>query len=262
MKHIILFAFFVHFSFSITGQINTDSIRIAEESVSYDWMRLSQKSRPKLTAFVITGGYQYLDIEFNTYSEFAENDLLELNRMDHYLGLKLGGYYNSYYLEAGFYGGGAVNLEPYPKDALNSSSFAWSLNTNFGYGFPSRNFRTIFTPYMGLQYNQYNYFSQFGEYKDRLPLEEYMFMENFDISFKQYFSGLVGANFDVKLFSTYSAPYSFSGDGYLGIGVGYLFKMHKKPLIRSAGNELTSQGRLDLNGFFFQINFKIFLNER
>lgn len=261
MKHVIFIVTFLFISVCLKGQINSDSIRIPDSSPSESWNPIKTKWHTSLNAFVITTGYQYLDAGFNAFTELSADDLFELNRMDHYVGLRLGGYYNNYYFEAGFNGGGAVNLEPHPKDALNRSSSAWSLNTSFGYGFPSRNLKMIFTPYVGLQYNQFNYFSQFGEYGDMLPLEEYKTTNNFDISFKQYFSGLVGGYFDVKLFSTYSAPYSFSGSGYLGVGGGYLFKTHKKPLIKSAGNELTSNGRIDLNGFFFQINFKIFLHE-
>lgn len=273
MKHSILLIYVLLSSFTAFGQIHNDTLKIRErffeDSISIrnypisddiPWHPFDSDWRPTLNAVVFTAGYQHINPQFTNFIGLTVDDLFELNRMDHYVGIKLGGYYNNYYFEAGFYGGGAINEEPYPKNSLNRTSIGWNINTSFGYGFFSRDSRLILTPLVGVQYNRFKYFSQFGDYQTKIPLEDYMGMNNIDLSFNGI-SGTVGANFDVRIFSTYSAPYSFNGSGYLGVGGGYMFNLHKKPWIKTAGNEITSDGRIDLNSFFFQINFKILLHE-
>lgn len=273
MKHSILLIIVVLICTTAFAQVKNDSLLTKEPFVTdslslikypvsddHTWVPNDITWRPTLEAFVFIAGYQHTNPQFTNFIGLTADDLFELNRMNHYLGLKLGGYYNNYYLEAGFYGGGAINEEPYPENSLNRSSFGWSLNTSFGYGFFTTNAGLIFTPYVGLQYNRFKYFSQFGDYQTKIPLEDYMGMNNIDLSFSQI-SGTFGAGLDIKLFETYSAPYSFTGSGYLGVGGGYMFNLHRKPWIKSAGNEITSNGCIDLNGFFLQINFKIFLHD-
>ena len=273
MKHLILLILISLFSFTTFGQEHDDSLKIGEQFIidsisindysvsdNHPWIPSDIRWRSSLNAFVFSAGYQHIRPQFKNFSEFAADDLFELNRMNHFVGLKLGGYYNNYYLEAGFYGGGAINEEPYPDNSLNRTSFGWNLNTSFGYGFATRNLRLIFTPLVGLQYNQFKYFSQFGEYQSEIPLVDYLNMNNIDLSFRQM-SGTVGSHIDIKIFSSYYSPYSFTSSGYLGIGAGYMFNFHRRPWIKTAGNEITSNGRIDLNSFFFQINFKILFHE-
>lgn len=244
MKHSILLFVTALFSAPVFGQIQNettslkvnertepDSINIADYPLLSDdipWDSYDYGWRSKLNAFVITAGYQHINPQFRNFSGFTADDLFELNRMNHYIGFKLGGYYDNYFFEAGFYGGGAINEEPYPENSLNRTSFGWNLNTSFGYGFFTKNLRLIFTPYVGLQYNQFKYFTQFGDYNSKLSLEEYMSMNNIDLSFRQI-TGAVGSSFDIKIFSSYYSPYEITSSGYLGIGAGYMVNLHRKP---------------------------------
>lgn len=267
MKRSILLILSVLIYTSVFAQIQTDSLMIKErilaDSLNIHIYPVSGRIQwvpydTELNAFVVTTGYQYRKTGFDTFHEFDSESLKQLSDMNHYLHLKLGGYFDNKYLELGYHGGGNT-YPPLVRDDLTSFiSFGWALNAAFGYGLHSGDLRLVFTPYAGLQTNIFRYRSFYGEVGSDFPLTDYLSQNNYDIKFRQW-SAIAGYYLDYKVFTKYDSM--LAGSMYLSLSMGYSQKLHGKPFIKSAGNQLTSDGKIKMSGFFVGAGLRFYIYE-
>lgn len=270
MKHLILLILIVLFSTPILGQIQNDTINkpIKSDSINISdypllsddipWDSSDYNWRPKLNAFVITTGYQYRKTDFVSFHEFDVQSQKQLSDMNHYLHVKMGGYIDNKYFELGYQGGGNAYTSSLKEDSTGITSFGWALKASFGYGFASKDLRFILTPYVGFQTNIFRYHTFYNEIGSVLPLADYLTLTNYNIKFTQL-SAIAGAYLDYRILADYNSP--LIGSIYLSLGAGYSLKLHRKPFIKVAGNELTSNGRINMNGFLIKASLRFYLYE-
>jgi hypothetical protein len=210
--------------------------------------------KTKLNAVLITSSSERIHGDFNNYDELKTTYKEMFNQIEYLLMLKLSGYYQNFYAELGF----GTSIDPSPKiiDSLKTTTNVSRINLAFGYSFPSKNLRVIFTPYFSFDY--LNFKLQTSSRDKNIPLNQYFNNKYFDLNFEQWIGTFAG-DLDLKLFSKHDK--NISQSLYLSIGAGYYFKFSKHPLIYSSDNRLTSNGKISFDNLFLKAGIKCYLQQ-
>jgi hypothetical protein len=215
------------------------------------WIGDGPVYQPKLNAIIWTTEVNRMDVNFNSYSELIPQYRELLSKLDYGLEMLLAGYYRNFY---GAFGYGWISTQsPQIIDSLLTTTSASKISFRLGYGFHSKHSKLIFTPFFA--FDMINYKLQTRNENFKIPLSSYLQTKYYDIRFNQWI-GRLGGDFDIRLFS--EEDRSLLQSAYLSVGAGYCFKLSKRPLIQSSGNELISSGRIDYNNLFLQVSFKFY----
>jgi hypothetical protein len=235
----------------VINDIREDTVTndfMQEEVIIIDGCNAKQRYNYKLKgiSFILPVAH-YNNADFYSFNEFDKNTVDLLNSFDGSLSVGVGGFYNNLYASMQFYWTNHSSdalKKCNSTDSIKISANAWKIGGTFGYAFHTLNNKIIAIPYLGLQYHLFNWNKDID---GQLPLSEYLNnkQNHFGVGIGQL-TGMIGVNCDIKL-PIKNLPFL----DYIRMGSGYSFKLHHKPFLYANGNDVFSNGTLDLNGFYF-----------
>lgn len=186
---------------------------------------------------------------FSEFTELGENSLAILTGYNPTLGGEFGvTFFNAFYtgVNFGFIGFDSSDNKKYKDDWLRYRVFSNNIGLNVGYQL-IRSRYLIFTPKTNVQWNRMRFRS--NPMENPIPLGEYLTNKDLDLRFNQ-FTGFAGADLGFRLYDR-----TFRGNITLNILGGYLYKLHNKPLVYSAGNRLSTNNRIQIANYTFGLGF-------
>jgi hypothetical protein len=201
--------------------------------------------------FIMTVGTRFSKMKFKNFQELDSSKINLLNKTEYYLFGSFSGYYHNIYLELGTSDGLLFYHKSDYTDSININLKASSTFLSLGYGMAFNKLRLILTPYFSFSRNYYRYTTY--RKTDSITLSQYFNDDNYDLKFIQWI-GILGGNFDFGHIIDKKEPFCYIDFGF---GGGYLFKLSNKPLIKSAGNKISSSGNIDFSNLFLQVSLKI-----
>jgi hypothetical protein len=210
--------------------------------------------KTKLNAVVLSSSFERIHGNFNNYTELKTAYKEMFNQTEYLLMIKFSVFYHNYYGEIGF----GSSIYPFPKtiDSLRTMTKLSRINLAFGYSFPSKYSRLVFTPYFSIDYLHFKL--QTSSVDENIPLSQYFNNKYYDVNFEQFIGTLAG-DLDLKLFTIHDKYISQSF--YLSFGAGYYFKFSKNPMVYSSGNNLTTNGYISFDNLFLKAGIKFYLQE-
>lgn len=123
-----------------------------------------------------------------------------------------------------------------------------NVGVNIGYQLLN-NRHIILTPKANIQWNRFR-LAGFPK-ENTITLDDYLIYRDLDIRFHQ-FTGFLGGDLGFRLYDNF-----FNGNVTLNIFGGYQYKLHDKPIVRSEGNRLLTEKKMEVGNFVTGLGFSV-----
>lgn len=226
-------------------------ITLFEDSLFFDHPVLIPTHKIYLTDVMTRFRIDIFTYDFDAF----ESILMEYNTelMDNPIGdysFELGLQLNRLYTGLGF---GVIQLDNNPSDSdslkINFNTTHWGINAGYNIlQYPKFEFGPLIT-FKWYRYRLLNY-----NINRSIPIETYISDRDLDIRFYQF---IMTAGFHIEYIVNNPSPL-FNRIAF-GLFGGYCIKLHKKPLVYSKGNRLTSDNEINISNYKFGIALSIYL---
>ncbi|NCA79875.1 MAG: hypothetical protein EOM76_06785 [Sphingobacteriia bacterium] len=236
---------------SINPKESKDLTIILDEIEDAHLPQMTQSKLPRMSYFTINLGYEYYDSRFDNFTELKTEEIALMNKLDHFFTIGIAGCYRNIYalFNWGFSPTHTQDFAEYNyKHSVESGRFLLKL----GYTFPTYQGGLLLTPTLGVTrtiYSEYMY-----PYDTSISLSEFIKEGSAEIKYRQY-CGIIGLDGDFRLAGFGNRK---QHDLYLSAGIGYIFKLHSRPYIKSNKTFLTSDNEFIQNGLYFNLSLKYY----
>lgn len=151
-------------------------------------------------------------------------------------------------VNVGFIGYNSRNNSYQEEDIYATKYRKHNFGLNIGYQLLN-NRHIILTPKANLQWNRFRLAGYPNE--NKISLDDYLANRDLDIRFHQ-FTGFLGGDLGFRLYDKH-----IHGNLTLNIYGGYLYKLHDTPIVRSEGNRLLTEKKIDVGNFVAGLGFSV-----